>query len=488
MFPGDSGSTSPLGRPSTPPPRIPSAHAVHPWARVGGHCSRSTRPTCRAGAGVRLAHTFRFVELANDVNDHMPDYRVRRLTYGLTRRRKAVNGSRHLLLAWPTSSTPRRPGIAVADVAERLVARGAEVHAVDPTSPSALPAGHRAGVPHGPTAAGADAVVMLNRPQRLRLEMVGGRGSLRARQRRRVLPTAEHVDTSDDHSLDWAGCMTRVLHVTTTDNSPELLLGRSCAPSGTRLRGPPASAPVRPSAGLTADGIVHHTLHHATRAFALGHDPVAARELYWLFRSLRPDMSTTHNPKPGVSADGRPSGPVPLVVNTRHGSTPNAGDASCACLPFERPGAFWPPAAATWRLIQTPEDPRTLARLGVSLASSGFLATASTSAFRPQPPAVRQAFAPNSGWPTIRSLCGLWSASSGEGYGRLFRRARPALLRAARTWRWWWPGHTTPPRATRLTRPTGASADASGVRFLATATTPNACYAGFDIYVLPRTV
>jgi len=39
-----------------------------------------------AGAPVARG-TFRFVELANDVNDHMPDYVVRRLVVGLNRRK-----------------------------------------------------------------------------------------------------------------------------------------------------------------------------------------------------------------------------------------------------------------------------------------------------------------------------------------------------------------------------------------------------------------
>jgi UDP-N-acetyl-D-glucosamine dehydrogenase len=40
----------------------------------------------------------RFVELANDVNDHMPDYVVRRLTVALNKQRKAVNATRIPLL------------------------------------------------------------------------------------------------------------------------------------------------------------------------------------------------------------------------------------------------------------------------------------------------------------------------------------------------------------------------------------------------------
>ena len=58
----------------------------------------STRRTCRGRSERTLGQTFRFVELANDVNEHMPDYVVRRLMVALNQRRQAVKGSRILLL------------------------------------------------------------------------------------------------------------------------------------------------------------------------------------------------------------------------------------------------------------------------------------------------------------------------------------------------------------------------------------------------------
>src|SRR2546429_600198 len=97
------------------------------------------------------------------------------------------------------------------------------------------------------------------------------------------------------------GDMTRLLHVTTTDISLELLLGpqlRASRDAGSEVHR--ASAPGPFVAGLVADGIVHHPLGHATRAFAPGDDLAAPVELYRLFRRLRPDIVHTHNPKPGV--------------------------------------------------------------------------------------------------------------------------------------------------------------------------------------------
>ena len=96
--------------------------------------ARSTRATSRGGCSSSLGQSFRFVELANDINDHMPDYVVRRLTVGAEPAvRKAVNGSRILLLglAYKTNTGDARESPAVM-VAERLVEMGADVRAVEP--------------------------------------------------------------------------------------------------------------------------------------------------------------------------------------------------------------------------------------------------------------------------------------------------------------------------------------------------------------------
>mgnify|MGYP001816752400 CR=1 FL=1 len=83
-----------------------------------------------------LGHTFRFVELANDVNEHMPDYVHDRVAALLNRDRKAVNGSRVLLLGLAykkaTSDWRESPSVHVAD---RLRASGAEVRFCDPYIP-----------------------------------------------------------------------------------------------------------------------------------------------------------------------------------------------------------------------------------------------------------------------------------------------------------------------------------------------------------------
>ncbi|MBK7324192.1 MAG: polysaccharide deacetylase family protein [Candidatus Microthrix sp.] len=126
-----------------------------------------------------------------------------------------------------------------------------------------------------------------------------------------------------------------------------------------------ASAPGEHVAALEARGIRHEPVHHLTRSMDPRSDLRAARELYGLFRRLRPDVVHTHNPKPGWL--GRPAARaarVPAVVNTVHGlyaqpTDPWARRSVVAVL--ERGAA----AASHAELVQNPEDVATLARWGV---------------------------------------------------------------------------------------------------------------------------
>ena len=104
-----------------------------PGPGVGGHCLPIDPSYLSWRVRRRLGQSFRFVELANDVNDHMPDYLVRRLMYGLNRHQQAMNGSRVLLLglAYKRNSSDDRESPALV-VAQRLLGLGAEVRAADP--------------------------------------------------------------------------------------------------------------------------------------------------------------------------------------------------------------------------------------------------------------------------------------------------------------------------------------------------------------------
>ncbi len=114
-----------------------------PGPGVGGHCLPIDPSYLSWRVRQSLGVAFRFVELANDVNDHMPDYVVRRLVVGLNRRKLAVNGQRILLLGLSykrntgdARESPSRP------IARQLVELGAEVLVADPhVHPDLVPDG-----------------------------------------------------------------------------------------------------------------------------------------------------------------------------------------------------------------------------------------------------------------------------------------------------------------------------------------------------------
>lgn len=113
-----------------------------PGPGVGGHCLPIDPSYLSWQIKRELKHDFRFVSLANDINEHMPDYVVSRVTRGLNSRRKPVNGSKVLVLglAYKRNSGDIResPSVAVAETLRRL---GARVHAVEPhVEPRRLPA------------------------------------------------------------------------------------------------------------------------------------------------------------------------------------------------------------------------------------------------------------------------------------------------------------------------------------------------------------
>ncbi len=118
----DAASTKPFGF-------IP----FRPGPGVGGHCLPVDPSYLSWQVERSLGFQFRFIALANDVNDHMPDYVARRVAATLNRRQRAVNGSRILVLglAYKANSGDAReaPGPVICD---RLAALGAYVEAVDP--------------------------------------------------------------------------------------------------------------------------------------------------------------------------------------------------------------------------------------------------------------------------------------------------------------------------------------------------------------------
>jgi UDP-N-acetyl-D-glucosamine dehydrogenase len=104
-----------------------------PGPGVGGHCLPIDPSYLSWRVRRALGRTFRFVEIANDVNDNMPGYVVSRVIEHLNRRRLAVNGSRVLLvgLTYKRNSGDARQSPAV-PVAHRLAELGAQLSAIDP--------------------------------------------------------------------------------------------------------------------------------------------------------------------------------------------------------------------------------------------------------------------------------------------------------------------------------------------------------------------
>lgn len=160
----------------------------------------------------------------------------------------------------------------------------------------------------------------------------------------------------------------KVIHVTTTDISLDLLIGRHLAgisEAGYEVIG--CSAPGPHIAALDRMGIRHIPLRHATRSMDPTADVRALAELVGVFRTEAPDIVHTHNPKPGVY--GRIAARlarVPIVVNTVHGLYAQPDDRllrRAAVYSAERVASTCSDA----ELVQNVEDIATLARLRIPL-------------------------------------------------------------------------------------------------------------------------
>jgi nucleotide sugar dehydrogenase len=104
-----------------------------PGPGVGGHCLPVDPSYLAWQVRRQLGKSFRFIELANDVNDHMPHYVVQRATRLLNDISKPVRGSTILLigLAYKKNTGDIRESPAL-KVIQLLCELGAKVVAVDP--------------------------------------------------------------------------------------------------------------------------------------------------------------------------------------------------------------------------------------------------------------------------------------------------------------------------------------------------------------------
>ncbi len=113
-----------------------------PGPGVGGHCLPVDPSYLSWQVRRSLGENFRFVELANDVNAHMPAYVVRRLTRALNERSLPVKGTRILVLGlgYKQNTSDARESPAV-NVTLLLAGLGADIRAADPHVDPAVPGG-----------------------------------------------------------------------------------------------------------------------------------------------------------------------------------------------------------------------------------------------------------------------------------------------------------------------------------------------------------
>jgi UDP-N-acetyl-D-glucosamine dehydrogenase len=107
-----------------------------PGPGLGGHCI-PIDPLYLSWKLRERNYTARFIELADQVNSHMPDFVIEKATLALNARRKCVNGSRVLVLgvAYKRNVRDVRESPAL-DIIRGLRRLGAEVDYHDPHVPS----------------------------------------------------------------------------------------------------------------------------------------------------------------------------------------------------------------------------------------------------------------------------------------------------------------------------------------------------------------
>ena len=107
-----------------------------PGPGLGGHCI-PIDPSYLAWKLRRLNYTARFIDLANEINRHMPEYVVTRVAELLNEAERSIRASRILLLgmAYKRDVGDLRESPAL-DIAALLARRGAEVAYADPHVPA----------------------------------------------------------------------------------------------------------------------------------------------------------------------------------------------------------------------------------------------------------------------------------------------------------------------------------------------------------------
>ncbi|WP_373869652.1 nucleotide sugar dehydrogenase [Acrocarpospora pleiomorpha] len=166
-----------------------------PGPGVGGHCI-PVDPSYLSYTVRKLGYPFRFVELAQEINERMPSYVVARVQRLLNRHRKPVNGSKVLLLGvtYKPDIADERETPAI-PVAEALLDLGADLSFCDPHvrewSVEGTPVARKDDL--ATAIAEADVTVLLQQHSAFDLELIERQGVL-VLDTRGVLATSERVE------------------------------------------------------------------------------------------------------------------------------------------------------------------------------------------------------------------------------------------------------------------------------------------------------
>ncbi|MFG1947452.1 nucleotide sugar dehydrogenase [Nonomuraea sp. NPDC048826] len=170
-------------------------HKFLPGPGVGGHCI-PVDPSYLSYTVRKLGYPFRFVELAQEINERMPSYVVARVQRLLNRHKKAVNGARVVMLG-----VTYKPDIAderetpALPVARALLELGADLSFADPHvkewSVDGTPVRREEDLAEA--VAGADVTVLLQQHAAFDLGMVEAKARL-VLDTRGVLTEGERVE------------------------------------------------------------------------------------------------------------------------------------------------------------------------------------------------------------------------------------------------------------------------------------------------------
>ncbi|MGO1942116.1 MAG: nucleotide sugar dehydrogenase [Yaniella sp.] len=167
--------------------------AFYPGPGVGGHCIPIDPSYLNYSVRKALGHPFRFVDLAEDINNSMPNYVVQRIQDLLNSEQKSINGSKVLLLgvSYKANIADQRHSPSL-PVAHGLVDKGAVISYHDANVPTwQLNGTEHHSVPDLDTAVcDADIVILLQAHREYDLEDIASKAKL--------MFDTRGVSTSDD--------------------------------------------------------------------------------------------------------------------------------------------------------------------------------------------------------------------------------------------------------------------------------------------------